>query len=41
MKNEIFSYKVIANVGTLAQYPNGWSKFANWSRNAHCFALSD
>ena len=29
MKNERFSYKVIANVGTLAQYPNGWSKEVN------------
>lgn len=29
MSNERISYKVIANVGTLAQYPTGWSKEVN------------
>lgn len=29
MSNERFSYKVIANVGVLAQYPTGWSKEVN------------
>ena len=29
MSNERISYKVIANVGILAQYPTGWSKEVN------------
>lgn len=29
MSNERISYKIIATVGTLAQYPNGWSKEVN------------
>ena len=29
MNNERISYKVIANVGTLAKYPTGWSKEVN------------
>ena len=29
MSNERISYKVIANMGTLAQYPTGWSKKVN------------
>ena len=29
MSSERISYKVIANVGTLAQYPTGWSKEVN------------
>ena len=29
MNNERISYKVIANVGTLAKYQNGWSKEVN------------
>ena len=29
MNNERISYKVIANVGTLAKYQSGWSKEVN------------
>ena len=29
MSNERISYKVIANVGTLARYPTGWCKEIN------------
>lgn len=29
MSNERISYKVIANVGILAQYPTGWSREVN------------
>ena len=29
MNNERISYKVIANVGTLAKHPTGWSKEVN------------
>ena len=29
MSNERIRYKVIANVGTLAKYPTGWSKEVN------------
>ena len=29
MSSERISYKVIANVGILAQYPTGWSKEVN------------
>lgn len=29
MNNERISYKVIANVGTLAKYPTGWSEEVN------------
>ena len=44
MSNERISYKVIANVGILAQYPTGWSKEVNiiaWNDSAPKIDIRD